>query len=244
MNWYKTATASDFSKWWYLENQKINDNDMVFNILARNGVMVEDIRNWEIQTKTILDGLSLNDAAKLTKQYMIEQKNITRTKRQTVYNNQEKIREEKFIGKDCFLNGYPAKIMDGGTYGPSIISEYSYTGRDAGDVIKHRSWTEIEKHFPHYYGNVFRIYDTEDVLRERIKKEKQRPNHQVKNDLLRVLYQRLKVLTDEKESVDFGYSREDHPPPIRDIRRPPVQKESPYEYVKKQKEEQATNELV
>jgi len=104
----------------------------------------------------------------------------------------------EYEGKECYLNGYPAKIETTAWGSPVIENEKGHKwGYD-------KNWTHVKLHFPYFMGGgIYRLKDTAEEIKRRMEEEKARPSHPVQEGMLQRMKERLHTLI-EKEGQYEG----------------------------------------
>ena len=199
---------------WFKKAQENSDNpgkDL-------QGILPTNIQIWADKTNTDLSTLSLKEATQKTIDYEKEQIAVKikerkeyieqlRIKRQNnpppKHSPEQEIIIEKYLNKECLLNGYPAIIEEyEPTHVPLIRSKHSYIGDPKGNYVKLCSWNSLEKHFPNFAGGtLYTEEDTEDTLNERIKEEKQREPYKCQDYVLYRLKSKLEKIIEK--SIQF-----------------------------------------
>ena len=206
MNWYKTAQNSNiYALWLQSQIESLRGNNIEpINILRKYQIMTHDISKWYKETKyPLLNNLSFEEAAKMTKTYLDnKEKNRIKSKVERSESGiMEKIEEERklkeqYMGKECTLNGYPAKI-ESDKYGYPTITNIK--GQKIGGIVSRplifpKYWNFINNNFPNFYGGTYALKDNAEEIQRKIKEEESRPFHPVQKDILKILKYRLSEL--------------------------------------------------
>jgi len=146
---------------WFKKAQENSDNpgkDL-------QGILPINIKVWADKTNTDLSTLSLKNATQKTIDYEKEQiavkikerkiyiEELRKNRPPFKYNPEQENVIKKYLGKECFLNGYPAIIEEyEKTHVPLIRSKHSYINDPNGNYVKLCSWNSLEKHFPNFAG--------------------------------------------------------------------------------------------
>ena len=262
MNWYKKAQKSQkedesFANWWYERTRGLQNTRTVQFLLSQNDVTIEQLKGF-LSAFPDKSNIGLLDAIKSAGEHYKKQRE-KKTQEKMEKHKAKYMREiedettirKNLVGKDCFLNGYPAKIEENKLEEPVIVSPYSYTGDTNGNSTDYsksflptRNWINTQKYFPHFYGGIiYNLSDTEDVVTQRIEKEKRRPYYPTQPDVLRILKEREKSMIER--STKFTFKKNDPSQTTKNRFRSYSDPLMPVnEYVKKRETGRIPNELV
>ena len=204
MNWYKTAKKyNDYSQWFQSRISALRRKNIdPFDILKQYGIMADDILRWHQRTEYPVYNLSFEEAAKMTKADIDsrEQARVERKIERSLGGRGRVLRErelkKKYVGQNCTLNGYPAKI-ESDEYGYPVIinTQGQRVGSTGGSLCPSpRSWNSISTHYPHFYGNIYTLKDNAEEIQRKIIEEESRSPHPVQKDILEILKNRLNEL--------------------------------------------------
>lgn len=210
MNWYRTAKKHDeYTKWFQscmrsLQNKGVD----CFDILFKYDLMADDIFKWYKKVKKdnpdILRNLRFETAVKRAKEYFDNEAKAKFDKRQSeqeerdiAKKDQNRALRDEYIGRDCQLNGYPAKIEEDRMGYPMIKNDkgHEWGGWGRGTHGLPKSWATVRTHFPYFIGGgIYRLTDTMEDIQRKLLEEESRPPHPVQSKILEALRSRLNIL--------------------------------------------------
>jgi hypothetical protein len=212
MKIYKIAKKYDeYSKWFYSRIRGLNSKGISpFDILKKHNLMADDIFNWykkiEKDNPDILRNLRFETAVKRAKEYFdneakakFDKRERKREERYITKEDQNRALRDKYIGRDCQLNGYPAKIEENIIGDPVIKNDKGHQwggwSKSMRMIDWDKSWATVGNHFPYFWGGgIYRLTDTMEDIQRKIEEEESRPPHPVQSKILKALRFRLNVL--------------------------------------------------